>query len=44
MWNTKQVSYRSADMEALDLVLFGLIVYFALVVIPNVWDDVASHS
>lgn len=30
-------------MEALNLVFFGFIVYAALIVIPNVWDQFASH-
>lgn len=30
-------------MEALNLVLFGTIVYAALIVIPNMWDQYASH-
>lgn len=31
-------------MEALSLVLFGSIVYIALVVIPNIWDKIAPNS
>lgn len=27
-------------MEAFNLVLFGFIVYVALVVIPNIWENV----
>lgn len=30
-------------MEALNLVLFGFVVYMALIVIPNVWDDFILH-
>lgn len=30
-------------METLSLVLFGFIVYMALVVIPNAWDDKITH-
>lgn len=31
-------------MEAFNLLLFGFIVYVALIVIPNVWDDLATHT
>lgn len=31
-------------MEAFNLVLFGFILYVALVVIPNVWDEFATHQ
>jgi len=30
-------------MEAFNLVLFGFIVYAALIVIPSVWDEVVKH-
>jgi hypothetical protein len=30
-------------MEILDLVLFGFIVYMALVVVPHVYDEMFSH-
>lgn len=30
-------------MEALNLVLFGVVVYIALVVIPNAWDNITAH-
>lgn len=31
-------------MEALNLVLFGVIVYTALIVIPNIWDDIVPNN
>lgn len=31
-------------METLNLVLLGVIVYFALVVIPNIWDNIISNN
>jgi hypothetical protein len=31
-------------MEIFDLVLFGFIVYTALVVIPSVWDEMIPHN
>lgn len=31
-------------MEAFSLVLFGFIVYVALIVIPGIWDNVISHQ
>lgn len=30
-------------MEALNLVLFGVVVYAALVVFPTVWEDFIPH-
>lgn len=30
-------------MEAFDLVLFGFIVYAALVVVPSIFDDFIAH-
>lgn len=30
-------------MEIFNLVLFGLVVYAALVVVPSVWDDFVPH-
>lgn len=30
-------------MEALDLVLFGFIVYTALIVVPSIWDEIVLH-
>lgn len=30
-------------MEALDLVLFGFIVYAALIVVPSIWDEIALN-
>lgn len=30
-------------MEAFNLVLFGFIVYAALVIIPSIWDDLVTH-
>lgn len=43
MWNIVFVSNRSEDMDAFNLVLFGLVVYAALVVVPTVWDDIIAH-
>lgn len=31
-------------MEAFSLVLFGFVVYMALVVIPTVWDEIVPNS
>lgn len=31
-------------MEALNLVVFGFIVYTVLIVIPNVWDEIIPHN
>lgn len=31
-------------MEAFDVILLGFIVYTILVVIPSVWDEIASHQ
>lgn len=31
-------------MEILNLVLFGIVVYSALVVIPNLWDKFVPHN
>lgn len=31
-------------MEAFSLVLFGFIVYMALIVIPNIWENVITHQ
>jgi len=30
-------------MEAFNLVLFGFIVYAALVIVPTIWDDIIAH-
>lgn len=30
-------------MDAFSLVLFGFIVYAALIVIPNIMDELATH-
>lgn len=30
-------------MEAFDLILFGFIVYAVLIVVPSIWDEVATH-
>lgn len=30
-------------MEAFNLVLFGFIVYAALIVIPSVWEELITH-
>lgn len=30
-------------MEAFNLVLFGLVVYAALVVVPTIWEDLVTH-
>lgn len=30
-------------MEAFNLVLFGVVVYAALIVIPTVWDDFVTN-
>lgn len=30
-------------MEAFNLVLFGFIVYAALVIIPSIWDELVTH-
>lgn len=30
-------------MEAFNLVLFGVIVYAALIVIPTIWDDIVPN-
>ena len=31
-------------MEALDLIVFGFVVYFALVVLPNVWGKFSTNQ
>lgn len=31
-------------MEFLSLVLFGTIIYLALVVLPNVWDKIVPNN
>lgn len=31
-------------MEAFDLIIFGFIVYFALVVLPNVWEKFSTNQ
>lgn len=31
-------------MEVFDVILLGFIVYTILVVIPGVWDEIASHQ
>lgn len=31
-------------MEALDIILLGFIAYTIFVVIPSVWDEIASHQ
>lgn len=31
-------------MEAFNLVLFGFIVYTALIVVPSIWDEVVTRQ
>lgn len=31
-------------MEVFDLVLFGFIIYAAIIVVPSIWDDVSASS
>ena len=31
-------------MEALNLVLFGFVVYAALIVVPTIWEEKATHN
>lgn len=30
-------------MDAFNLILFGFIVYTVLIVVPSVWDEIATH-
>lgn len=30
-------------MDAFNLILFGFIVYAVLIVVPSVWDEIATH-
>jgi hypothetical protein len=30
-------------MEALNLIVFGFVVYAALIVIPTIWEERATH-
>lgn len=30
-------------MDAFNLILFGFIVYTILIVVPSVWDEIATH-
>lgn len=43
MWNNKLKVIGVKIMETFSLVLFGLIVYAALIVIPTVWEEHAAH-
>lgn len=44
MWNSKSVFILGVDiMETLNLLLFGFIVYSALVVVPSLMDDFVAH-
>ena len=31
-------------MDAINLILFGFIVYTALVVVPSIWDELKSEG
>jgi len=31
-------------MEAINLILFGFIVYTALVVVPSIWEELTSEQ
>lgn len=31
-------------MEVFNLILFGFIVYAALIVVPSLWDDLVPHN
>ena len=31
-------------MEAINLILFGFIVYTALIVVPSIWEELATES
>lgn len=34
---------RSVDMDAINLILFGFIVYTALIVVPSIWDELTTE-
>ncbi len=31
-------------MEAINLILFGFIVYAALIVVPSIWEELTTES
>ncbi len=31
-------------MEALNLILFGFVVYAALIVVPSIWEEISHAS
>ena len=37
------VQKRSVVMDAINLILFGFIVYTALIVIPSIWDELTAE-
>ena len=36
--------YRRVYMEAINLILFGFIVYTALIVVPSIWEELTTES
>ena len=35
---------RSVTMEAINLILFGFIVYTALIVVPSIWEELTTEA
>lgn len=35
---------RSVIMEAINLILFGFIVYTALIVVPSIWEELTTEG
>jgi len=33
-----------ANMEAINLILFGFIVYTALIVVPSIWEELTTEA
>ena len=38
------VSNRRLIMDAINLVLFGFIVYTALIVVPSIWEELTAEG
>ena len=37
-------NFRRFIMEAINLILFGFIVYTALIVVPSIWEELTTEN
>jgi len=44
MWRMSFSPDRRTAMEAINLILFGFIVYTALIVVPSIWEELTTEG